>query len=148
MSRVADIRDHIIAQVRAIAPTYDGATPHTCIDDGTGEVMSLEDMAAQSAHRVFDLESLGVSEDPMTGVTTIRVRESMQVREVYAGRGERTRRSVAQDTLDIMMRLRNPTNWGAVGIDAIVIRDEDVQTEETDGGLVVSRPLLVLYIEQ
>ena len=148
MSRVGPIRDHIIAQLQAITPSFDPATPHTCFDDGNGAAPLMDDLAAQSAHRAFALDSLGVVEDPMTGVAMIRVREQLQIQEVYAGHDERVRRSVAQDTLDIMLRLRNPANWGAVGIDSIVISDEDVQIDETDAGLAVSRPLLVIYIEQ
>jgi len=148
MSKVSAIRDHIIGQIREVVPSFDPAARHTCIDDGTGHTPTLDDLVSQGRDRFFMLESNGAVEDGMTGVGIMRVRENLVVRSIYAQPGERTRRMAATDTLDLMLRLRNPANWGAVGIDAIVITDADVDESETEaGGLVVSRPLAVLYIE-
>ena len=142
------IRNEIISTVRGITPTEDAASRFVCIDDATGARASLFHAVDNGRRRVFDIRSISSTDLGQTGVTSVRYAEQMEIRIGYhAAQSDEARldRMMAQDVRDIILTLRNPSNFGSA--DALVVGQEPAVISETENGLIQAVPITAVYVQ-
>lgn len=133
--------NQVITRVEGLTPTSEPTVTFRCEDDAAGGTPPLEELAqgGAGAFRIFDIRTVtGPMDDGQATVANLRFHQDFALRVAYPWGGnpnsERMKRIANDDTEAIIQDLRNPNNWGAVGIDGLNIGLPDQKPTDTEIG--------------